>query len=76
MKTHQIEEIVNAFSKAWLGRNGVWGVELQSNKMDINFKSIVIYANLNDLKYDKIPHVYRGIQTTIKPVEKISTLAN
>lgn len=71
MNTNQIEKIVNSFSKNWLGRNGIQAIGFDNEK---NNKNIIIYADLNNFVYDKIPFIYKGLKTKIKPIEKISAL--
>jgi hypothetical protein len=71
MKTYQIEKIVNSFSKNWIGRNGVQGIGFSNDKDN---KYIAVYADLNDLIYDKIPNNYKGLRTQIIPISKISAL--
>jgi hypothetical protein len=67
MSKEILEKITTEFSKKWLNRKGIWGIESKSFGRDRN---IVLYVNLDEIDYDEIPKKFKGIKTYIKPVTK------
>ncbi|RPI17244.1 MAG: hypothetical protein EHM58_09975 [Ignavibacteriae bacterium] len=67
MSKLELEKITTQFSKNWLNRKGIWGIEPKSDHKNQN---IVMYVNLDEIDYDEIPKQYKGVRTIIKPVDK------
>ncbi len=71
MNTSNFDKLIDQFSDIWLNKKGVWGIE---PKISGKSKYIVLYVNLDEIDYDKLPRQYKGYTTIIKPVEKFAAL--
>lgn len=71
MNTIDFNKLIDQFSNLWLNKKGVWGIE---PRISGKTKNIVLYVNLDEIDYDKLPLQYKGYKTIIKPVEEFAAL--
>lgn len=65
MKTeNQIEKILLAATKEYLGKMGVNGISDEGNKL-------IFYVNLDKVNYKKIPIIYKGYKVYLRPLSKV-----